>query len=318
MARNVLLLIRMHRRALSQLIRVTVAVVTVACSGVSPAAPAAVAAIPAPVQSLAAFGIERRATVTIEGDTTVIACTAGSQAAGVRFSDWTWASAGPELAFEYRASAPFTVDVTRSGATAPDVSDSLPVRRYGRRVSLGADSAQARLTVAVRCPMTAGQLRLTRFDRTPASRPAMRGAWWWDAARWRDSADAMLAVAERLKLAAVSVGPPRTTDGGADAAALGTFVAKATARGMGYGFVAGAVAGAILGAALWEPCDAAEIARNPDYCRHTRRESDAVEGAGIMSVAIGIPVGGVVGWFVKTDTWADIPFKPVIAALRRD
>ena len=37
-----------------------------------------------------------------------------------------------------------------------------------------------------------------------------------------------------------------------------------------------------------------------------------------MSVAIGIPVGGVVGWFVKTDTWADIPFKPVIAALRRD
>ena len=39
---------------------------------------------------------------------------------------------------------------------------------------------------------------------------------------------------------------------------------------------------------------------------------------GIMAVVVGIPVGGVVGWFVKTNSWADIPFKPVIAALRRD
>ena len=93
---------------------------------------------------------------------------------------------------------------------------------------------------------------------------------------------------------------------------------KNVTRGMGYGFVAGAVAGAIVGAVGWHPCDAAEIARNPDYCRHTRRESDAVEGAGIMAVVVGIPVGGVVGWFVKTNSWADIPFKPVIAALRRD
>ena len=143
------LLMRVANRSIvapASLLAELAGIVKAAAAAKNVAAPAAVAAIPAPVQSLAAFGIERRATVTIEGDTTVIACTAGSQSAGVRFSDWTWASAGPELAFEYRASAPFTVDVTRSGATAPDVSDSLPVRRYGRRVSLGADSAQARLT----------------------------------------------------------------------------------------------------------------------------------------------------------------------------
>lgn len=89
-------------------------------------------------------------------------------------------------------------------------------------------------------------------------------------------------------------------------------------RGMGYGFVAGAVAGAVIGAIGWRPCNDAEWARNPSYCRRTSREDDMVEGASIVGVAIGIPVGGIVGAFVKTDTWADIPFKPVIAALRRD
>ena len=79
-----------------------------------------------------------------------------------------------------------------------------------------------------------------------------------------------------------------------------------------------AVAGAIIGAAGWHQCDAAAIARNPDYCRRARRENDAFEGAAMVGVLIGIPVGGVVGAHVKTDTWADIPFKPVIAALRRD
>lgn len=212
-----------------------------ACSADSPGTPTAVAATPtpAPVKSLAVFGAERRASVATVGDTTVIGCAAGSQPAGVRYAEWTWATAGPELAFEYRANAAFAVGVAPTAGAAATVSDSLFARRYAARVALGADSALARLTVTISCPATAGQLRLTRFDRAAASRPLMRGAWWWAATQWRDSADAVFAAAGRVHLSSLFVGPPRTDDGGADAAAFGRFVAAAGARGLGVWIVLG-------------------------------------------------------------------------------
>ena len=195
------------------------------------------------------FGVEERASATLQDGRLRIACRPGARPAGVvlqgpwylpraevvlqaAFSGagrFTWRAADARLAAREGA-----VDLGDVGATA---------KLHHARLALAPNLDRASWRqFTVLCPQEGGTLALDALTLEPVTAPSARpprSTWAWDRSEWRERGDALIDWAASQGLGEVFVTVPLVEGKVAEPEALAAFVRRAGARGVAVTAVEG-------------------------------------------------------------------------------
>lgn len=189
------------------------------------------------------FGREARVALVAVDGTTVVDCRPGTRPAGVLLGPYRMPRTGP-VAVDVAAAGPpgFTAGIGDPGRSDAGPQQAGPVGDAdpSRRLLLDAPGALREIVIA--CPEGGGTLRVRSVraaDAPGPPAPDRRAGWAWEAARWRDAPDALLADARRHGLTTLFVGLDIGASGIADADRLAAFVAAAGRAGIAVWAVEG-------------------------------------------------------------------------------
>jgi hypothetical protein len=192
------------------------------------------------VSSVGALGPLGRATLSNDGDDTVLDCAPGKEPAGLAFSTARVPPIpGMALRVVHRSDQNFHMVVATPGAAIGSAPRPLAKLRAAENsteayVPLPPDMpADTPLDIQVLCPVAGGHLALGEIVLEAKTKvPSARAAWVPDARRWQDNAADVFARAQRWGLTKLYVRVPFDQSGLADPQALAGFVVDASSHGI--------------------------------------------------------------------------------------
>lgn len=200
------------------------------------------------------FGVEERVRVEQRGGSLHLECRAGTRAAGVLLEGpWRLPLADLRIKASYSASAAFTLLAADAAASAKESAHALgalPASQGAHEAHEALLPIPGRLERAewrqfvIGCPQGAASLALDALELEPAAvhrrlHPALRSAWIWEAAQWRDQGTALLAWARSEGIKELFIVVPLAGAAVREPTRLAVFVRRAGAAGIAVTSVEG-------------------------------------------------------------------------------
>ena len=192
------------------------------------------------VASMGVIGPLGRATLSEDGDQTVLECTAGSERAGLSFAT-TRVPPIPGMAIHVVHVAEDTFRLVVASPGSPAGQEPRPLAKLRAadsateaHVPLPPDlAADTPLDFAVLCPPAGGRLALSEISlEAKTSAPTDRAAWIHNDAAWENGATQLFSYAQRWGLTQIAIHVPSSGGAVADPQALASFVTAASAHGL--------------------------------------------------------------------------------------